>query len=69
MFFKRNRSKDLLVFFFKSLLFIVGYNILSTSIFVIVKEEFTKNSFESEINLIIKDLKYNQSFKIQKDIY
>ena len=69
MFFKRNRSKDLLVFFFKSLLFIVGYNILSTSIFVIVKEEFTKNSFESEINLIIKDLKYDQSFKIQKYIY
>ena len=69
MFFNTNGSKKLLLFFLKSFFLIVGFNIFLTSFFMILKGDNKKNSFQSEINLIIKDLKYDKSFKIHKDIY
>ena len=69
MMINKNQSKDLLKNFFKTIFLILGLDILLTSIFLIIKEEFKKNNFDSEINLVIKKNDYHQNFKFDKDIY
>ena len=56
MILKKFQSKDLLLVFFKTLCLIIGLDILLTSFFMIIKEEFNKKNLESEINLNIKKL-------------
>ena len=65
----KNQSKDLLLAFFKTLCLIVGLDILLTSLFTIIKGEFKRNNFESEINLNIKKLTDDQNIQIDIDIY
>ena len=55
----KNKSKNLILFSLKILLFIVGLDIFITSFFHIIKFEFTNDNFESEINLDIKKLNYD----------
>ena len=69
MLINKNQSKDLLLAFFKTLLLIVGLDILLTSLFTIIKGEFKRNNFESEINLNIKKLTDDQNIQIDIDIY
>ena len=55
----KNKSKNLILFSLKTLLFIVGLDIFITCFFHIIKFEFTNNNLESEINLDIKKLNYD----------
>ena len=55
----KNKSKNLILFPLKTLLFIVGLDIFITSFFHIIKFEFTNNNLGSEINLDIKKLNYD----------
>ena len=69
MFLNKNPRKDLILFLFKTLSWIIGLNILFTSIFKIFKEEFNKNNLESVSDLKIKKLNYDQNVQFKRYIY
>ncbi len=50
----KNKIEELLSFLFKTFFLIVGLNILLTSIYLIINEDFNKDNLKSEINLNIK---------------
>ena len=56
------------LFLLKTLIIILGLNILLTSLVTVLKLELKKN-LESEINLNIKKLKYDKNVEFDLDIY
>ena len=46
--------KDLLIVFFKLLLLIIGLNIFLTSVYSIIKKEFSVDKLKSEIYIDVK---------------
>ena len=58
---KKKQSKNLVFIILKTLSFMVGMDIFLTSIFIIFKGEFIRNSLESETSIKIKKLEYNQN--------
>ena len=67
--FNKNLRKELFLVLFKTLFLIVGLNIFLSSVFTIIKLELKKVNSESEINLNIKKLKYDQNVLLDLDIY
>ena len=69
MWLSNNRGKELFLVLLKTLFLIVGLNIFLSSLFNVIKLEFKKNNLESEMNLNIQKVKYDQSFQFDFDIY
>ena len=65
----QNRSKYLILVLLKNIFLIFGVNILLTTLITVIKLEFKKNNFDSEINLNYKKLKYVQNIQFNVDIY
>ena len=58
----KKNSKNLILFFFKTLLLIVALDIFITSCFQIIKLEFKNNNLESKLYLDIKKLNFDDKF-------
>ena len=58
----KNNGKNLIFFLLKTLLFIIGLNIVVTSCFHIIKLELKNNNLEYELNLDINKLNYDKNF-------